>query len=427
MFGIGKPVKVSERIGSTDVEIRLVSHKYPEKLFLEDMEIMRNVNLRNYRFSYDKDDKGYKAASPIPKELLKRAEENRGTEVLQDKDIAFQLNKGFAPRIDYNDFRKISLDFLAKTMSYLIRHGAMSDLIKDKTRFLIFFDVIDSMEKGYLAYQHEKRSFNNVVTLEVSGAYLVGRIYAPWIYSRKIDSSHVIKLVGHELVHYIQQMKKAWDWHYFMKARLKNRYDEGEFHDLRNISVLFEVYTLLHLEGVACFYEWQNMPYVEFDLGKITKEMGILAKISLTTDFKEAERLYDEEFSPTGRSGEYRIGYIMCYIIGLSLMMRTRSGNPVLRLFSPDETIHISELQGHILKKRKVRLEQLDAHTMKSVYMMLARVKSHTHFIEMYMKACDALHLKKPVMFIDLNTLKKMYVVLTREYGAYLKEKQGKG
>jgi len=184
------------------------------------------------------------------------------------------------------------------------------------------------------------------------------------------------------------------------------------------LSLLYEIMYLLHFEGHATFWEKQNTQYVIFDLNHIERLMGLLRQISLEPSRRRAKAIYEKQFSPTSTTGEYYLGFLMCYTIGLAIMKKVAEGK--IRIFRPEEKIlDFSELGKYLSEKREVYLQPLDPRSFKIAYAIISGLYTYQDFLKEYELACKELGFKKPLKFISSKLCNELFMNCHEGYRRY--------
>ncbi len=397
---------VKKEINGTTVYCRLNFNAYDKKQFLKDMEMFHFVN---------SDESRSKIVPEKFKERLKAAKQYN--EMFFRKDIYNALKKGARPKIDYDDFKRLCVKLVSQYVFYLIQ-TSMKAMIEGQEKFWMRLLIINDFEEGSYAYWD--RSQPGAVYIGLSGQLLIGRIYGPWIYTSKIDASHIDRTLIHEMEHHLQETRDTFKKEYAMQEYITRFMKLNKNRWLGCMSSLYTIFCNLFSEGLASFRQMSNADKFIFDLERIEKAKSAMEKIAKEPNKKKAEEIWFTELTPFFiRTGEYYMGAAMCYTVGLSLMMRKRKDKFISILSPEKKTLNIKDLDVYIARKKTVSIEPLDPDTYKETYKFLAAITYYTDFMKVYEDACKELGFKEPAKFIDPKFLERLTKVATNHYDRY--------
>jgi hypothetical protein len=386
--------KESNFVQESNIIIECNFEKYPKHNFNKDMEIMQIRNSDQWH-----------NLSTISPEIIARAKEYGRSELLFNKKIMYAIMKGKTPTISYNNFKSLSTKFLAQYIYHLIKEY-LQDLVKDIKEFTFNFAIMDSSKESCIAFIHPRKNSKIEVKIRLSGALLVGRIYAPWIYTGNVDGQIIVKTILHELEHYKMNMtiqKELWLEEVIKKDfRKGNQNSKSILKTLKgSASFIYIALCNLHDEGIAILAEKQNSDYIIFDLNKIKYSLKQLIKVSEINDPLEAEDKFENDFRPTSDSGDYYLGFIMCFTIGLWIKKINERNLKYINIIKPKkEVIELKKLNSYLIEKKFVCLENLNHYDYMQTFSKLKGM-NHKTFFNTYEKACKELGFKYPVKFIN--------------------------
>ncbi len=403
MFNLFSTQTNQATIGETLVTVKVLFSKYPSDWFNSDFQLATQIN--------SKKEKNFK----LPEESKLKFTQVQRYEIFYrkfyHKRIQQQIKTSVKP--DYGEFKRFCATILSQRLFHIIK-TALPQLITEKKELIINLNATNKHLDNDLAAHVYSNSTDNVIEMEFSGSAMTGRIYFLWLYAHKVDASFLERTMTHELEHHLEHRKGL-----YLKEEetLKNI---TKFMQLNpeawkgSFPLLFEVLCNLYSEGIATFVENRKANQVEVDFKQIRQLKSGLSKLSLLNKKSDAERLVEKEFRFTVESGEYYLGRLMCYFIGLNLLRQKKT--EVLVLSQGKLRLLFTELGAFLEKHGLVKLEPLDESTFKEAYVKLSQIKHHREFINLYTKACQELGLKDSLRIVDLKFYHKL---LNNAAGSY--------
>ncbi len=382
------------QLGDKKIIIQILFTDYNLELFNLDVNIFHKFNTLEWRSSKD-----------APKNIRSYVKMLQDYEIFLRSDIYKAIKAGVKPSIRYDNYQQ----FIGKQISRLIL-TILNDnpSIIPQKELVIRIEVYDKKVDGCLGGLDWSNSSEYLVSLSFNGTALLSRIYLPWLYTQHFDAAFWLKALDHELEHQTAVIKQIYRKQESKQDQFAQKIARGKMR-----ASFYEVYEVLcgiHTEGTAVFRDWQNRSYVEFNLPQIQKLKALLEAASKLETKEEAEALLEKRFHPTGETGEYYLGYLMCYFIGLSKLKRKREKDPFLIVYNPKpRKIKFSDLNPFLLESKRVRLEALDPLIFKETYAALSAIKDHKKFILTYLAACKDLKLKEPVRFFNMGFYKLLF------------------
>ncbi|MBI4981051.1 hypothetical protein HZC30_05855 [Candidatus Woesearchaeota archaeon] len=403
MFNLFSTQTNQATIGETNVTVKVQFSKYSASWFNSDFQLATQIN--------SKKGKGFK----LPEESNLKFRQVQRYEIFYrkfyHKRIQQQIKTPFNP--DYDEFKRFCATVLSQRIFYILK-TALPQLITGRKELIINLYAVNKYLENDLAAYVYSNSTDKAIEMEFSGSALTGRIYFLWVYAHKVDASFLERTLTHELEHHLEHRKGM-----YLKEEetLKNI---AEFMQLNpeawkgSFPALFEVWCNLYAEGLATFVENRKANQVEIDFKQVQKLKLGLIKLSLLNKKSDAEKLVEKEFRSTAESGEYYLGRLMCYFIGLSFLKQKKT--EVLVLSQGKLKLPFTELGLFLEKHSSVKLEQLNEETFKEAYAKLSQIKHHREFIALYTKACQELGLKDSLRIVDTKFYHKL---LNNAAGSY--------
>ena len=274
-------------------------------------------------------------------------------------------------------------------------------IIKSKKEVVFEIVVEDNLENDYQAAYSDDDSSETKVFLNIGGALLVGRIYGPWLFTKKADTRYLERTLNHELEHHVQHLRGLHQKEDEERDKLSKYAKENPDKLSGCAPVLHEIFCDLYSEGTAQFVNYQKAQKIVVDLKKLENSRNILLKIAQTKDETEAEKIWNEEFCPDSQSGEYYVGFIMCHIIGLGFLKQQQDIKSVKVVFPEKKEILFQELNKYINEKKVIHLARLNAKTFAETHSFLEGLNHYSQFINAFTKACNDLFLDGPLRVVD--------------------------
>ncbi|MFA6461456.1 MAG: hypothetical protein WCV90_04250 [Candidatus Woesearchaeota archaeon] len=370
------------------ITIQILFTDYSLELFNLDADIFHKFNTMEWHSHKD-----------APKKIRSYVRMLRDYEVFFRSDIYKAIKKGIKPKIDYKEYQQ----FIGKQISRLILVILTDNpSIIPQKELTIRIEVYDKKVDGCLGGLDWSASSKYLVSLTFNGTALLSRIYLPWVYTQHFDAAFWLKALDHELEHQTAVIREL-----YLKQEQKQNHFAKKIARGKMRASFYEIYEVLcgiQTEGTAVFRDWQNRVYVDFNLPQIQKLKALLIAASKLETREEAEALLEKKFHPKGETGEYYLGYLMCYFIGLSKLKKKRKTDPSLNVYvTKPGRIEFSDLNKFLFESKVVRLEPLDPLTFKETYATLSAIKDHKKFILTYLAACKELKLKDSVRFFDMD------------------------
>jgi hypothetical protein len=369
MFEILRTVKFSENIEGKKVNIAVRFTNYTEKIFLFDLDLIKLVNSKG----------------DIPEELKGKAKKVKRYEIFFKKSIHDKIKEGKVISPDYTSFRKFSAKVLSQSI-YMILKDVHAKILKDTDLKTVNISVINRYLDGSLACHVYSESTPQNISIEISGSALAGRIYFPWLYSHRADISFLEKTLVHELEHHIEHLRGLYQREEEGQKKISALVNKGSISPV--LPVIYERFCNLYTEGIAMFIEKKKSATVLHDSSVNKKLVQSLEKMSLAASKKEADDIYLAEFCPDSETGEYYMGYMMCYFIGLSIAKK--NGKDTIKT-GKKSSIALTGLKDYLAQSQKVLLDQLDEKNYNETYSILSRMNHYTEFLNAYYAACREL------------------------------------
>lgn len=395
MFNLFSTQTNQATIGETLVTVKVGFSKYSPQWFNSDFDLATQIN--------SKKEKRFK----LPEESNLKFKQVQRYEIFYRKFYHKRIQQQIKTPINpnYSEFKRFCATVLSQRLFHILK-TALPQLIMGRKELTINLNATNKHLDNNLAAHVYSNSTDNVIEMEFSGSAMTGRIYFLWLYAHKVDASFLERTLTHELEHHLEHRKGM-----YLKEEetLKNIADFMQLNPgawKGNLPVLFEVWCNLYAEGIATFVENRKANQVEIDFKQIQKLKQLLSKISLLVKKSEAERLVEKEFRATAESGEYYLGRLMCYFIGLSILKQKKT--EVLVLSQGKLNLPFAELGLFLEKHSSVKLESLDEATFKEAYAKLSQIKHHREFITLYTKACQELGLKDSLRIVDTKFYHKL-------------------
>jgi hypothetical protein len=412
MFDFLSQTKVTQNINGIEVSVLLEFKNYKKEHFENDLMLLKakNSDAMNVPGAVD--------------EKIKAALETAKSEIRLNKDIYYQIKKGFQPIYSFDNYKELCTKLIAQYVFYIVSSD-FKDIIAGKKEFTFKFKVIDLTKADFLAYYDPKYNTENSLTILMSGTFFAGRIYGPYIYSGKIDASIIEKNISHEFELYKASPLIAQELAIYkeIKKQLRSKKaDENMIISRLNGSaaVIYASICNLYDMGLATLNESKYSQEVKFDLNSIGSHIGILIKISKCRTNKEAYDTYENEFAPNGRVGEPYLGRLMCYTIGLGILKRNRKSNPVIGIISPAKiSISFSKLNDYLQSEKVASLEPLDVNTLNETFALLRGI-THRQFLELYFTACADLGFNFPSAIIDRKIFQEILENASLDYKYFI-------
>ncbi|MBU0980475.1 MAG: hypothetical protein KJ709_06725, partial [Nanoarchaeota archaeon] len=326
-------------------------------------------------------------------------------------------------------------------MAYIFEH-----VLPDNGKIVINCYAIDPKNKRDLFVFDETTSTDEKIDLMIMGPLLYGRSFAPWFYSRKTDSAYIIRSLAHELQHRKEHNKGYFRREMALRERIRSKVEAGLW--LESVDKIYQIFSNLYCEGIAIFVENWNAKLVNFNLEDISRAQGTLRLMSKLDSRRKAEQMYNRKLSPHIDEGEFYLGYMMCYLIGLSRwkkkgakpfrktgdkgLMEAHFKNPhKYRTVNEGgeerqeplfEEISWNEFRGYLQRMRKVYMQQLSPQVLRETYDELKDIDHHRQFIRRFEKACDDLGFSGELRFFDRDYYREIARATTR-YKERKKEK----
>lgn len=382
-------------IGETAVTVKVLFSKYSVSWFNSDFNLATQIN--------SKKEKRFK----LPEESKLKFKQVQRYEIFyrkfHHKRIQQQIKTPVNP--NYGEFKRFCATVLSQRIFHILK-TTLPQLIAGRTELTINLNATNKHLDNDLAAHVYSNSTDNVIEMEFSGSAMTGRIYFLWLYAHKIDVSFLERTLTHELEHHLEHRKGM-----YLKEEetLKNIADFMQLNPEAwkgSFPVLFEALCNLYAEGIATFVENRKANEVEIDFKQIQKLKLLLNRLSSLGKKSDAEKLVEKEFRFTVESGEYYLGRLMCYFIGLSILKQKQA--EVMVLSQGKLKISFVELGLFLEKHSLVKLESLDEITFKETYIKLSQIKHHREFITMYTKACQELGLKDSLRIVDTKFYHKL-------------------
>jgi len=403
MFPFFDTETFEEKIDKTNVVVKVIFDTYKPDIFNFDIQLLELINSKELT-----------DALQLPEEVRKKIKKVQRYEIFFRKKLYKKMKSGILLDKDYKRFKKYGAKVLAQTVFHNIKE--MPGIIADQNTVLVKIYIVNKYIEGNLAAHLGEKSTTSKIVLELSGSALTGRAYAPGIWTKKPDISFFDKLLAHELQHHLEHLRGLYKQEDEIQARMKQFMKLNPTEWSAGFPILFELLCNLYTEGIASFRERRRSKYVIFDKDHAEKLVKALEKIANAKDPEEASNITENEFRPHSGTGEYYLGHLMCYFIGLRTMKKNRTDG-MIEVAAPKKTkIKFEQLNEFLLTNKNAKIEQLDTKTYEETYAMLSTIKHHTIFLKEYAKACDELGLKKPVMFFDIDFYKKLIAKATKKY-----------
>lgn len=381
--------KFTEIIKGTVVTIKVNFKKYPKSKFKLDSDIFYHINSGEWLDQ-----------SKIPNHLKEYIRMNKLYEIMFVRDIYHKIRaEKIFRNIDYHDYKKLSAKLLSQYIFYMIKNGGSEAIIQNKKEFLITIPVIDGSTDVYSMFESEGSDHGKLVFV-ISGQFLLGRIYLSFIYSSNVNSSFIMKTIGHEFQHYLEHLRGLYGRESAVQKKISSFLRINKEKLSGSFSIIYEFLSDLYTEGIASFQERQNANKVLFDLDKIEYCRNNLLLTADKIRKSTARRFYDKAFEDS-QLGPYYLGYLMCYFIALAKIKKKRPA--IQAIFPKKKVIDFKKLNFYLQTNRKVYLEQLDQKTFAETYAQLSKIDNFGNFIKIYREACRELDLKEPVFFFDSN------------------------
>ncbi len=382
-------------IGETLVTVKVLFSKYSASWFNSDFDLATRIN--------SKKRKSFK----LPEESNLKFKQVQRYEIFYRKFYHKRIQQQIKTPVNpnYSEFKRFCATVLSQRIFHILK-TALPQLITGRKELIINLNATNKHLENDLAAHVYSNSTDNVIEMEFSGSALTGRIYFLWLYANKVDVSFLERILTHELEHHLEH-RKGW---YLKEEEVQKNI--ADFMQLNlgawkgGFPVLYEVLCNLYAEGIATFVENRKANHVEVDFRQILKLRQLLSKISALVKKSEAEKLVEKEFRATAESGEYCLGKLMCYFVGLNIWKQEKSG--VLVLSQGRLKLPFAELGLFLEKHPQVKLESLDEATFKEAYAQLSQIKHHREFIALYTKACQGLGLKDSLRIVDLKFYHKL-------------------
>ncbi|MBI4152168.1 hypothetical protein HY495_00525 [Candidatus Woesearchaeota archaeon] len=383
----------TKRIDLTTVNILFNFKRYSTRDFRSDYTLTKNI----YYKEWFKDQN-------VPTEIREDVKLAQFYELVFKREIYQKIRAGEKLKISYHQFKKISAKLLAEFIFYVLRQSEFKRVIEGRDKIIVNVSVMEGTEEGTYAEMIEGDSDFQRISLDVSGAWLLGRICLPWMFLKKIDSAFLLKTISHELQHYLELTRGIYQKEYTAIQKI-SKFMRVNPKKIGALPVVYEILCNLYTEGIAVFQEKRYARYIKFDLNKIELIRREIEVISVMKDKRRAQERYERVF-PDSESGEYYLGFMMCFCIGLSLAQKE---NAILSILAPrKETIPYAELNSYILQNRNFVAAQLSPNIFVKTYTKLSAITTFQKFVNEYLHSCRELGLEQPVQFIDKKWITKI-------------------
>lgn len=381
-----------EKIGDTEVIIKVFFRRYPPEVFKFDLELLEKL--------YNKE---WKNSAQVPSEVRSRLQQVSRYEIFFRNIVRKHFPKGTKVRLkaDYPEFQKFASGILSRKLFDLIKN-ILPGIIAGQPKVTITLHLLNKYVEGYLASHVYEHSSAEQIKLEISGSALVGRIYFPWLYTKRVDPTFLERTLVHELEHHLEHRKGLYQREEETLSKIKDFMKLNPESWKIGFPELVELFCNLYTEGLATFVESRRSNYVAFELPKIRGICGCLEKISQAKEQKEVKDLLEKELRANYESGEYYLGHLMCYFIGLNILRKKRKDFPFVQIHSQGKLgLPFVELNKFLQRYPMVKLEQLDKETFQETYEVLSKLTHYQQFFQLYAEACRELKLSEPVLFLS--------------------------
>ncbi len=390
-------------IRETLVTVKVLFSKYSASWFNSDFDLATQIN--------SKKRKSFK----LPEESNLKFKQVQRYEIFYRKFYHKRIQQQIKTPVNpnYDEFKRFCATVLSQRIFHILK-TTLPQLITERKELIINLNATNKHLDNDLAAHVYSNSTDDVIEMEFSGSAMTGRIYFLWLYAHKVDVSFLERTLTHELEHHLEHRKGM-----YLKEEetLKNIVDFMQLNPeawKESFLVLFEVWCNLYAEGIATFVENRKANEVEIDFKQIQKLKLLLIRLSSLGKKSDAEKLVEKEFRFTVESGEYYLGRLMCYFIGLSALKQKQTELAVLS--QGKLKLPFVELGLFLEKHSSVKLGPLDELTFKETYAKLSQIKHHREFIIMYTKACQELGLKDSLRIVDTKFYHKL---LNNAAGSY--------
>jgi len=377
-------------------------------MFEQDWHIFQMVNSGTWR-----------DPSQWPTEYRERLKAYKEAEIYFRDDIHDKIRQDVKPDSSYRQYQDVCAKLVARYVFYLVAHD-MKTIIEGLERTWVKIIIKDRQEIECYAFHDEVSSLADQCYIQLSGQFLLGRVYAPWLYKARIDASVIDRTVSHEMQHQVECVRGLYEREYKMQDKIKRFMRIHPNQWLGCMSQLYGIFCNIYTEGLATFINRRYGARIIFDLPKIEKHMELLEKIAKTPDKEKSIRIYEDEFRPTFYNGEYYVGYLMCCTIGINLLRQKPGRFKAVHILHPkDEWISFKDLDRFLHEHKVVQIEFLDQETFNQTYTLLTKINDQREFIRLYTRACDELGLTWPAKFYDFKFFDHLKRLATKYYERY--------
>ncbi|MEK6938967.1 MAG: hypothetical protein AABX04_08060 [Nanoarchaeota archaeon] len=381
-------MEFAHELNGKKVTVKVFFTDYTPELFKLDVDIFHKFNTMVWRSHKD-----------APKNIRSYVRMLRDYEVFFRSDIYKAIKAGINPKIDFNEYQEFVGKQISKLILIILERNPN---VIPQEKLTINLTVYDKKVDGCLGGLDWESSSRYLVSLTFNGTALLSRIYLPWLYTKHFDAAFWLKSIDHELEHQTAVIRELYQKQEKQQNKFSKKIVQGKLK--ASFYEIYEILCGLQTEGTAVFRDWQNRTSVPFDLKHIEKLKAMLIATSQMESKEEAEAFLEKRFHPTGETGEYYLGYLMCYFIGLSKLKKKRKAHPYLKVYVNGLVeIKFTDLNNFLSNFKVAKLEALDPLTFKETYAYLSTIKDHKKLILNYLAACKELGLKEPVIFFDMN------------------------
>lgn len=321
------------------------------------------------------------------------------------KSVRKVLSKLQKPSLPlWSDFIKDSSNLLFRTINQALLD--FPDIVTSEN-FHLHLHIIRPPAKEFRDwYGDYKQDISNTheVYVYFSGLWVVERIFAPWYFSKRYDYPNVYKYFVHELgQHHLENVSGAFKFEKSVEDRLEAL---GEKLANPAVSVLYSTLFELMSEGGGEFFDKQCAEFVVFRKNQIDMFKRNMEVLSAIGNVEEAKAFWYSKLSCANIWGNYYIGRLMFFTIGLSLLpkksriivngVETLPGK--LNSMMNNENVKIANYSSEHIKFTK---EYVDSFTKRKFYRI---------FIQLYENACKTLGIAKNyrvITWADFDCWKK--------------------
>jgi len=373
----------SFQIQDKNVVVRIIygQTEYDEELGYRPQDFVRDMNL--FRSHHLKE--------PVKEETYLDAETGKYEKEYVVYRRLTSLFEGNAPMPTWHDFIEISSKLLFATI-----RQALADVPFAITAspFNLQIHMVRPPRAEYRDwYGDYKQDLSTADDAYVyfNGLWVVERMVAPFFYLKRYDYPTVYKYFVHELgQHHVENVKGVFKFEEKVKARLEKL---GE--KLENPALTFLYASLFEMlsEGGGEFLDKQYVTRVDFNkswMAEFKKNMDALSKI---TQPRRAEAFYDESLSFSNLHGNYYVGRLMFFTIGLGVLKFENRQLPGVML-GEGVRLPLEKLNGLMDTSDVVYVESYPVeHIMRTKSYVDKHTKGRNYrvFIRMYDWACDLL------------------------------------